>query len=158
MNLDSDYTLDFIIPEGPTGPVGPIGITAIFYTNLENTSSVGYLTLVRTTIVPSNTNLFTYTNNTILLNEVGYYEISFSGRLKEAGSNTTAFVIIKTEDNGVEENFMTISLDNSQEIYFSQTKILKANSSVRLVIEFSKISTSNGILENANLIIKKFPY
>lgn len=158
MDLDSDYTLDFIIPEGPTGPTGPIGITAILYTNFENATSASYLTLIRTNVVPENFNIFAFTNNTIFLNEIGYYEISFSGRLKETGSTTSSSVIIKTEDNGVEENFITISLDNSQEIYFSQTKILKANSSVRLVIEFNKSSTSNGILENANLIIKKFPY
>lgn len=157
--MNPEYRLDFLIPKGPTGPTGPAGILALLYTDYNNISDSGNLTIRRNSIVPGNANIFSINNNEITMQENGYYEIILTGCFKETNrASNNPYIAVKIETNGTTEDFMVITLQNTSEIYFSQTKILRTENSKILKISFYKEQNSNASIENINLIIKKFPY
>ena len=73
MNSNNEYLLDFVIPAGPTGPAG---LVSLCYVQFDNTSSVGNMTINTNTILSINS-----TDYTITINNPGYYEITFCGKL-----------------------------------------------------------------------------
>lgn len=152
-----NYILDFVIPVGATGPTGPTGISSIAYTNFQNTSTAGILQFANPQILPADSDTFRTNNHRITLHTVGFYEFTISGVLRDSSPSNSS-IAIQIEDNGTQSDFLVITLQNEEEIYFSQTKILSITVAQDVAVVLRKSNGSNASIENVSLIIKKFPY
>ena len=89
--MNSSYMLNFVIPQGPTGATGATGLTGptgpanglnAYGGRYNNTSQVLNLGIGTTTVVPleqtmSNLNTSYATENSIVVQQAGVYEINY---------------------------------------------------------------------------------
>ena len=98
---NSDYLVNFVIPQGPTGPTGPIGPStglAAYGGKYNNTSQVLNIGLGTQTQVPLANNMpnlnTTYTpTNSITVSQAGTYEINYYSNVSAALATTVTFAV-----------------------------------------------------------------
>lgn len=161
MQSNGEYILDFVIPAGPTGPIGPSGISSLCYANFNNATSVGNMTINTNIILPINSIDYTITSNTIHINQPGYYEITFCGKIDINTANKIIDVKLMCDKSGVTTEMPGMSgqwKDGSQVIHFSQTSIYQFDESVIFTVSVSTNGTTTFNVGSVNLIIKKLPF
>lgn len=146
-----EYRLNFVIPRGKDGKSS---ISAIAIIGFNNTSTAGNLQIQGTTIVPSNTQVFSIQNNQITVKELGFYEFTISGLLRKNVDSEIGILTVISEENGTQENLIKIELQNTNEIYFSQEKIINILSKKNIFLTLQASSTNISV-QNINLILKK---
>ena len=98
---NSDYLVNFVIPQGPTGPTGPMGPStglAAYGGKYNNTSQVLNIGLGTQTQVPLANNMpnlnTTYTpTNSITVSQAGTYEINYYSNVSAALATTVTFAV-----------------------------------------------------------------
>lgn len=80
MRSNDEYILDFVIPAGPTGPTGPSGLPSLCYVNFDEATTVGNMLVNTSTILPTSSNNYTITSDTVSINQRGpWYVWSMDG-------------------------------------------------------------------------------
>lgn len=148
-----EYLLNFVIPRGEAGQAS---VTAVAILIFRNSSSNGNLQISGNTLLPSNTSTFRVSNNQVMLNEIGFYEFTISGLIRKTVDSQVETFIVVLEENGIQENFIEIKIQNTNEIYFSQEKVLIITNPKKVFLTLQTSSTDISV-QNVNLIIKKLP-
>ena len=161
MDSNGEYILDFVIPSGPTGPTGPAGLSSLCYVNFEDTVSAGDMATDTNIVLPLNSTDYTIGSNTIRINQPGYYEITFCGKIDMNSANKEIDVKLIWDNSGVPTQMPGMSgqwKDGSQVIHFSQTSIYSFDKSIILSVLVSVNGTTTFNVGSVNLIIKKLPF
>ncbi len=157
---EHDYCLDFIIPSGETGPTGPIVHAPKIFVSYHNATTAQNLTISSATIFPSNSNIYTITNESIQFTETGYFEFFISGRLKETTTANGATLKLRTRNtSGISNNLITVQLQQgARETYFSQIKIGQYGTLQTVMLVFEKNGNSDASIEAVTLQIQRLPF
>lgn len=162
MRSNMEYTLDFVIPAGPTGPMGPTGVTNLCFIKFADSSNVGNMSIDTNIILPTNTSSYTVTSNTVTINETGYYEITFCGKIDRNPANKRIDVNLMSTISGVTTEMSGMSgqwfAESSQVIHFSQTSIYQFENPITFSVSIAINGTTAFNVSSVNLLIKKLPF
>lgn len=152
INHDSEYKIDFVIPQGPPGPNPPV--CYIDY----GVSSNRFLTIKDYKIFNSNGE-FSVSNNNIIV-EPGTYEITFCGRVDVNNDFESPITVALHEDLG--SGFSQIVGDMSfvlqkgtKLLQFSETKLITFNNKKTLMAFVSNNNAVTVTVSMGSLILKK---
>ncbi len=163
MKQDStSYEFNFIIPTGITGPTGPNNLLESLITSeYENIDIAGTLSVLKSTILPQNSNVFRAESDHIKIDEAGYYEFTLSGCLSESTAINRATLTLRTkvQTSTSSNNLIIVRLNpGSSKMYFSYTKVGRYSVIQNVSLIFSKTSDSDASLEDVKLMIQKLPW
>ena len=101
--MDSNYLLNFVIPQGPTGPTGPSSGLSAYGGKYNNTTQTINLTIGSSSQVPlpnalENSNTTYTTANSINISQSGIYEINYYINMSAAVATTVTTAV---RNNGV---------------------------------------------------------
>ncbi len=166
--MNSNYSLNFVIPQGPTGPqgiqgaTGPAGGLSAYggrYNNSTSTLNLGILTQTQVPLPTTMSNLnTTYTTaNSINITQAGVYEINYFLNVSVALGTTLTLAV---RDNGTNIPSTVVSRVLSvgtSSIYSGSTIVnLTAGSVIDMAISALVavgVNLSSGV--NATLTVKK---
>lgn len=165
MNKEGDYALNFVLPVSSIGATGPIGLTGptgpdasqdLLYVNFEDASTNTKLGIKNDYIFPTNSAIFSVQNDQIFLNEPGYYEYIFSGKLNGTATDSRVpNITVTLRENSLSSGFDTISLSTgTEEMAFSRTKLINIQSRKEIRFTLSVNGVANAGVEMAKLIIR----
>ena len=102
--INTNYLLNFVIPQGPTGPTGPSSGLPAFggkYNTASQTLNLGIGTQTQLPLPTSMPNLNTdYTQtNSITVNQTGTYEINYYSNMSAALATTVTFAVRQNGSN-----------------------------------------------------------
>lgn len=175
--INSNYALNFTIPQGVTGPTGPQGLQGItgptgatgpanglkaYGGRYSNTATTLNLTIGSQTQIPlantmPNLNTTYTTANTITVNEAGTYEINYYSNMTIAAATT---VTMSIRNNGVNIPATVISRTLSANVgsIYSGSVIVTLTSGANIDMAMSAllaVGVTLGTGVNATLSVKK---
>ena len=164
----SGYTLDFVIPQGPTGPSGTIGPTGpanglnAYGGKYNNTSQTLNLSIGSATQIPLANNLpnlnTTYTPaNSITVTQAGTYEINYYSNVSVALGTTVTLAVRNNGTNipsTVISRLLSVGVDS---VYSGSTVVtLTAGDVIDMAISaLVAVGITLGSGVNATLTVKK---
>lgn len=161
MQSSNEYRLDFVIPAGPIGPTGPSGLSSLCYVRFNDATSTGDMTIKTNRLFPDNSTDYTISGNTIIINQMGNYEITFCGIIDMNTANKIISVALNCNESGVPIEMPGMSgqwKDGTQAIHFSQTEIYQFEPTTTLSVNVTVNGTTTFNVNSVNLIIKKLPF
>ena len=160
--MNSGYTLNFVIPQGPTGPAGPAGGLQAYggrFNNTASTLNLGILTQSQiplpTTMPASNTSYTT--NNSITINQTGVYEINYFLNVS-ASVGTTLTLAVRNNGTNIPSTVISRVLSVGTSSVYSGSTIVNLSSGNVIDMALSAlvslgVNLSSGV--NATLTVKK---
>ncbi len=160
--MNSGYTLNFVIPQGPTGPAGPAGGLQAYggrFNNTASTLNLGILTQSQiplpTTMPGSNTSYTT--NNSITINQTGVYEINYFLNVS-ASVGTTLTLAVRNNGTNIPSTVISRVLSVGTSSVYSGSTIVNLSSGNVIDMALSAlvslgVNLSSGV--NATLTVKK---
>lgn len=155
----SGYTLNFVIPQGPTGPTGGLNSYGGKYNNTGGNISIGVGTQTQVPLGQTMPNLNTLyaTTNSITLTQAGVYEINYFANVSAALSTT---ITMSVRANGVNIPSTVLSRAlaiGTSSIYNGSVIVtLSANSVVDMAISaLLSVGVTLGSGTSASLTVKK---
>lgn len=155
MNSNQEYVLDFVIPAGQPG------LSSLCFVKFNNATSAGNVSINSNITLPSTSTDYRLDSNSVTINEAGYYEITFCGKINRNSANQEIHVNLRQDDAGVITNMPGMSgqwIDGSQVIHFSQTTVYQFQNPITLRVTVSITGPTNFNAEALNLIIRKLPF
>lgn len=161
--MNSSYSLNFVIPQGPTGPTGPAGSDLSAYGGKYNTTAstlnLGIATQTQVPLASSMPNLnTTYSpTNSITVPQAGIYEINYFINLSVA-VGTTLTLAVRNNGTNIPSTVISRALSVGTNSLYSGSVIvnLPANSVIDMAVSALVavgVNLSNGT--NASITIKK---
>ncbi len=160
--INTNYLLNFTIPQGPTGPTGPASGLSAYGGKYNTTSQTLNLGIGTQTQLPLSVNMpnlntsYTQTNS-ITINQTGTYEINYYMSISAALATTVTFSV---RQNGTNIPSTTISkaLTVGTNTTYNGSTIVNITSGNTIDMAISAllavgITLGNGV--NASLSIKK---
>lgn len=159
--MNDSYSLNFVIPQGPTGPTGPSSGLSAYGGRYNNTNSnislgIGTQTQVPLAITMPSSNV-TYSANSITVNQSGIYEINFFVYLSVAVGTTLTFAV-RNNGTNISSTVIsrTLSVGNNSVYSGSIITSLNANSVIDMALSaLVAVGVTLGSGVNASLTIKK---
>lgn len=167
--MKHDYVLDFVLPAGPTGPqglagptgpTGPAALKALVYAEYATAFDSETLAISHSTILPSNTKIFSTNNTNIYINEEGVYEFTICGTIRGVEQNED--ITLKVQIQGADHTPIDVNVahftSTVKDIYFAQTFIYELQENQTVTVVFQKSSSSNSLAHATSLIIKQLSF
>lgn len=160
--MNTNYALNFVIPQGPTGPQGPAGGLSAYggrFNNSASTLNLGILTQTQiplpTTLPNSNTSYAT--SNSITINQTGVYEINYFLNVSVA-VGTTLTLAIRNNGTNIPSTVVSRLLSVGTSSVYSGSTIVSLNSGSIIDMAISAlvavgVNLSSGV--NASLTVKR---
>ena len=160
--MNSNYSLNFVIPQGPTGPAGPAGGLSAYggrYNNSASTLNLGILTQTQvplpTTLPNSNTSYTT--SNSIIVNQSGVYEINYFLNVSVA-LGTTLTLAVRNNGTNIPSTVVSRLLSVGTSSVYSGSTIVSLNAGNVIDMAISAlvavgVNLSSGV--NATLTVKR---
>ncbi len=160
--MNSNYTIDFTIPQGPTGPTGPAaGLDAYGgkYSDTTQTLNLGIGTQTQIPLPTAMPNLnTTYTPaNSITVAQAGTYEINYYSNLSVA-LGTTVTLAVRSNGTNIPDTVISRVLSLGVGSIYSGSVIvdLPAGAVIDMAISASvAVGVTLGTGVNASLSVKK---
>ncbi len=162
--MNSSYSLNFVIPQGPTGPTGSSGAASLNvyggrYSNTARTLSLGVSsqTQVPLTVLMPGNNVSYNTDNSIIVEQGGIYEINFYINLSIT-LGTTITMAIRNNGANIPSTVISraLSLGSASTYTGSIITNLSANSVIDMALSTVLavgVNLSSGV--NASITLKK---
>ncbi len=163
--MNQNYSLNFVIPQGPTGPIGPSGpangLNAYGgkYNNSASTLNLGILTQTQIPLPTSMPNLNTTypASNSITVNQSGIYEINYFLNVSVA-IGTTLTLAVRANGSNIPSTVVSRVLSvGTSSVYSGSTIVnLAAGTTIDMAISALVavgVNLSSGV--NATLSVKK---
>lgn len=154
-----NYSMNFVIPQGPTGPTGPAGISAyggLFDDTSETIDDVGVLTQVPLTQTLPSLNM-TCADNSITIDSSGIYEVNYQCNLStSAGSVVT--LTLRENGTAIPQTTIIRRINDDYNYIFSGSAILEISENSVIDMAVSTSNTTNITFadgNNASIIIKR---
>lgn len=161
--MNSDYLLNFVIPQGPTGPTGPAGSGLSSYGGrYSNTAStinlgIGTQTQVPLAVTMPNLNTSYATANSITVAEAGTYEINYFINLSVTVGTTLTLAVRNNGTNIPSTAISRVLSVGTNSLYNGSVIVtLAANSVIDMAVSALLalgLNLSSGT--NATLTVKK---
>ncbi len=163
--MNSSYSLNFVIPQGPTGPTGPIGAANGLnayggrYNSTGGNISLGIATQSQIPLANTMPNLNTSyaTANSITVNQSGIYEINYFTNISVT-VGTTVTLAVRQNGSNIPATVVTRALSLGTSSIYSGSVIvsLTAGSVIDMAISaLVSVSATLGSGNSANLTVKK---
>ena len=160
--MNSSYSLNFVIPQGPTGPTGPIGAANGLNAYGEVYRSTNQtLTSADTTPVAvdfdqagESVDVNTATPNTITIEEAGNYLISYTAVINNQAAEATT-VTVNNAGNTIDSLTTVITPQANQDTTYTNMGIVPLAVGDTLTLNVAGATTLNGTLNNASLTVTK---
>ncbi len=163
--MNQNYSLNFVIPQGPTGPVGPTGpangLNAYGgkYNNSASTLNLGILTQTQIPLPTTMPNLNTtyQTANSITVSQAGVYEINYFLNVSVA-IGTTLTLAIRANGSNIPSTVVSRVLSVGTSSVYSGSTIVNLTAGTTIDMAISAlvavgVNLSSGV--NASLSLKK---
>lgn len=173
--MNSNYLLNFVIPQGPTGPTGMQGITGPTgatgpssdglkayggkYNNTEQTISLSIATPSQVPLANTmpNSNTTYTTANTITISQGGIYEINYFINMSAAVA-TTVTVAVRNNGTNIPSTVISRALSVGTNSLYSGSTIVNLDSGANIDLAISSsiattITFGTGV--NSSLTIKR---
>lgn len=147
---------------GPTGSTGPRGITAVIDVSFNDTEAIQYATIEKSVFQQENV---TYTadlgTDEIVINEAGFYEITFCGSISDITTLNGGSVALSCNGTALEDMRIYQTAGTAEgTIYYSVTKCfnMEADSKIQLyTLPSSKDgATQTSKFTNMTVVIRKY--
>lgn len=172
--MNSNYLLNFVIPQGPTGPqgiTGPTGATGptgsseglnAYGGKFSNTDQTINLTIATPSQIAlantmPNSNVTYATANTITVTEAGVYEINYYTNMSAAIATTVTFAV-RNNGTNIPSSVISRALSVGVNTIYSGSIIVNLNAGVNLDLAISSllaVGVTLGSGVNATLSVKK---
>lgn len=135
------YSMDFVIPQGPTGPAGVMSYGGMYDDTPQTIDDVGSLTQVPLTQTLPSLDI-TYGTNSINLNSSGIYEINYQCNLSVSAGSVVTLVL---RNNGTEISESTIirRINDDYNYIFSGNVILQITGNSIIDMAITTSNTTN---------------
>lgn len=156
-----DYSIDFVIPQGPTGPTGATEIVAYGGKYNSGTTEIdissGETAQIPLASTMPSLNIDYNTQNAIVINQAGVYEINYFCNIS---TNVSRTVTVALRNNGTNINETVITRGLNDDYYYATTGSvilnLDANSTIDMAISLSSSATLTlGNNTSASITVKK---
>lgn len=170
--MNSNYLLNFVIPQGPTGPTGITGPTGATgpasdglkayggkYSNTEQTLSLAIATPTQIPLANTmpNSNTTYTTTNTITTSQDGIYEINYFINMTAAVA-TTVTVAVRNNGTNIASTVISRALSVGTNSLYSGSTIVNLASGANIDLAMSSllaVGITLGTGVNASLTIKR---
>lgn len=159
--MNSSYSLNFVVPQGPTGPTGPSN--PVVYGGKYNSATgnislgVGTQTQIPLSNAMPNSNTSYSSANSITVNQGGVYEINFYTNVSVA-IGTTLTLAVRNNGVNIASTVISRSLSVGSSSIYSGSVIVNLNSGSSIDMAFSAlvaVGVTLGSGVNASLTVKK---
>lgn len=160
MNDITEYTLNFVIPQGPTGPKGSSLPGSICCINFSSADTSKVMSIENSQIYPSNSPNYQVNSNSIIILTPGNYEMSICGKIDQS-TNVGITVELEQEENGTYTRIPGMYgtwKDGTQMVHFSQTTVCTFTKATTLRVRITTTANGNINITFVNLIIKKIDF
>lgn len=151
-----EYTLDFVIPQGPTGPGN---LQDICFLSFAEARTGGSMKVQDSIIIPDNSDTFTVSADSFTIEKNGIYEITFCGRLEESGDTKGVSINLYDTKNGsltTVPNMAAKLPAGSPSIHFSETIMAKFAAAPRnLIVRLTYFGTGQISATLVNVLVKR---
>lgn len=165
VNINSDYLLNFVIPQGPTGPTGPQGTPGsngltsyggkYSTTNQVFTTDLGTPTEVTLPTLMPSLDINTANPNTITIITPGDYEITYNV-LAEVNNAGNLSLAVRNNGTDIPGTLQTLNLTANKSENFGGSIIttLAAGNVIDIALT-STVNNTDGTVNQASLTLKK---